>query len=210
MLQDSECAMKDSETTRSTKADKEIKRYICQGKEFLEKQEIATAEWYFRMGLKEIDRHYRPNILRFCYYMLFRYNYYAEDASQETFIAVLKQLKKFDINTNISSWLHGIARHKCVDILRMIKSHKFVPIYEDYEDSHFGIPESYCETLEHLNIMLSKLTNRERAVFIQSYIENMSSEEIARSLNIVNINSYHKVAERLRKKIEQIWKEIES
>lgn len=56
-----------------------------------------------------------------------------EDAVQEVFVKIWKNLKKFDINKKISNWIWEIAKNTALDYLKKRKS----IVFSDYE-SRFG------------------------------------------------------------------------
>lgn len=67
----------------------------------------------------------------------------AEDITQEVFVKVWKNLKKFDKNKNFKTWLFSIAKNTVIDFLRKKKA----------------IPFSYFETVDGENLILNTLAD---------------------------------------------------
>lgn len=56
----------------------------------------------------------------------------AEDITQETFVKVWKNIKKYNINKKFKSWIFSIARNTAIDFMRKRKD----SIFSDYIDQH--------------------------------------------------------------------------
>ena len=194
--------MADCETSNK---DEKIKLYIREGQECLNRGDISDAVCLFRSGLEEIDKQYQSNILRFCQYRLFSYRDYAEDATQETFIAAFKQAEVFDVNASVRSWLYRIAHNKCIDILRRIRHEKFVPIYQDdsvYPEAFSDLPNvpdsSHvfpsidtwldCERIYHMliTVLPTNGAGQRRRSILRYVVEEKSQKDIAQILQISN------------------------
>ena len=63
-----------------------------------------------------VETYQRP-VYNLCYRMLGDANE-AEDASQETFLRVYKNIKRYDHKRPFSTWLLSIAAHHCIDQIR--------------------------------------------------------------------------------------------
>lgn len=127
-----------------------------------------------------------------------------KDITQEVFIKVWKNLKKFNKNkSQFKTWVFTITRNTIIDYLRKKKSLDFsdlendedVPI-EDTIESTLPLPDEEYDKLidkELLNECLSKLSLDERTVLSLYYDEDMNFREIGEALNkpINTIKSYH-------------------
>jgi RNA polymerase sigma-70 factor, ECF subfamily len=60
--------------------------------------------------------HYERSVYRLCYAIL-KDAAQAEDAAQETLIRVWKALPRFDGRAALSTWIHAIARNRCLTAL---------------------------------------------------------------------------------------------
>ena len=92
---------------------------------------------------------YQRPVYNLCYRMLGDANE-AEDASQETFLRVYKNINHYDHKRPFSTWLLSIAAHHCIDQIRkrrlVVVSMDATP-YLDPPDSSPG-PEASFRMLE--------------------------------------------------------------
>jgi len=108
----------------------------------------------------------------------------AEDITQEVFIKVWKNLKKFDPEKNFKAWLFTIARNTTIDFLRKRKNILFTEKEEGFEETIPDIeplPDEIFlrkELGKELEMALSKIRPDFREIIILHYIENMTFEEI--------------------------------
>lgn len=105
----------------------------------------------------------------------------AEDASQEAFIQVYKNLEKFDFNQSFPNWLYSILYKRCLDHLRRRKR-----FYNFYQRVKMEPSQSYCvqppnpSALPKLKEkMLGYLNSRERITLFLWANEGYTSAEIA-------------------------------
>jgi RNA polymerase sigma-70 factor, ECF subfamily len=134
-----------------------------------------------------VETYQRP-VFNLCYRMLGDANE-AEDASQETFLRVYKNIKNYDHKRPFSTWLLSIAAHHCIDQLRkrrmVVISMDALP-YIDPPDNSPG-PETSFHMLEdqrRVENLLKSLNPHDRAAVIMYYWYDFSYEEIAQSLSI--------------------------
>ena len=64
-----------------------------------------------------VESYQRP-VYNLCYRMLGDPND-AEDAAQETFLRVYKNIKRYDHKRSFSTWLLSIAAHLCIDQIQV-------------------------------------------------------------------------------------------
>jgi RNA polymerase sigma-70 factor (ECF subfamily) len=131
----------------------------------------------------------------------------AEDAAQETFVKVWRNLKNIDSQKNFKAWIMEIAKNTCLDIL---KKKKTVPIsaFEDENGFNYlaeSIPStslSPSDLAEHsilsriLNTALEKLSPAYRLVLSLYYKEGLNFREISETLNkpLHTVKSQHRRA----------------
>jgi len=110
----------------------------------------------------------------------------AEDVSQTTFVQAYTDFGRYGGRSSLRSWLRGIARHRCLDMLKML--HR--------EDKHVEHPEtapdvptterSAEEQLQvasfskHLAECLGRLSAEVRDAVVLRYMEELSFEEMAK------------------------------
>jgi len=92
-----------------------------------EKKVYTDAELvqYIKDGKKEyfeliVDR-WGQRLFRYLYHYFAFDTITAEDAVQEVFVHVWKNLDKYDVSKTFSTWLYTVARHRIIDRLRQQK-----------------------------------------------------------------------------------------
>jgi RNA polymerase sigma-70 factor (ECF subfamily) len=134
-----------------------------------------------------VETYQRP-VYNLCYRMLGDPDE-AEDASQETFLRVYKNIQHFDAKRPFTTWLLSIAAHYCIDELRkrhmVILSMDATP-YLDPPDRLPGPEASYhlMEDQKRVQALLKTLNPHDRAAVIMYYWYDFSYEEIAHGLSL--------------------------
>jgi RNA polymerase sigma-70 factor (ECF subfamily) len=151
-----------------------------------------------------IEENWRK-VFNFCWRMLGNRED-AEEAVQQTFIAVIRNIKKFRGECSLKTWLFSIALNEC----RMSKRRRIadvsIAVLEDAiaED---GNPEDEASGREHsamLRTALTQLPLKQRAVITLRINEELTFREIADALgcseNSAKVNFQHGI-NRLKKEI---------
>lgn len=162
----------------------------------------------------EIYEHYQ----HFCWYVangILSDEHLAEDAVQETFLALTRHLDKVEWveSAKTRKFLMTIVKSKAIDILRKKKGESGLSTEElqyDIPDEKTDLLSSYI-SMENYNQLVScvlELDEIYRVVFEYKYIHQLSEQEIADLLNVstkvVSVRFY-----RARKKLqEMIQKEV--
>ncbi len=131
----------------------------------------------------------------------------AEDITQEVFVRVWRNLKKFDQNKSFKTWIFSIAKNASLDFL---KKKKAIPFSEfDTEEGGNRITDTLAdpsplplELLEKagmakiLNVAMEKLSPKYRMVLFLRYNDHFNFREIAESLgeSLNTITSRHRRA----------------
>jgi len=114
----------------------------------------------------------------------------AEDLTQEIFLRVWKNLKKFDSQKSFKTWLFSITRNVCIDYLRRKKTVTFSTLEGDDDKESFSdkiVDESFSivekitrqELEKEMGRYLSRLSEANRAVLILHYNQQLAFREIA-------------------------------
>jgi RNA polymerase sigma-70 factor (ECF subfamily) len=120
----------------------------------------------------------------------------AQDAVQETFIAAIRALPKYRGDAALQTWLYSIAVNACRGQLRQQKRRgKYEGPEEDAEmtTDRKPSPEGSVIARQHADAIwqaVSSLDEKHRLPVILRYYHELSTEEIARVLNI-NLGTVH-------------------
>lgn len=152
----------------------------------------------------------------------------AEDAVQETFLAGIKALARYDGKTPVRYWLRGILRHKVVDYIRKASREIAVDetegneILDSLKFKTFGIPTQHppawkfdpghaYEQTEFWEVFygcMSKLKEKTGLAFTLRELEGLSTEEICKELNLKPNNLWvvlHRARTQLKSCLEANW-----
>jgi RNA polymerase sigma-70 factor, ECF subfamily len=152
----------------------------------------------------------------------------AQDAVQETFLAGIKGLERFDGRVDVKYWLRGILRNKIVDHIRKsVREHPIddregMDIVDSFSFKAFGIanrkprpwqfdPHREYEKTEFWTVFescLSGLKDTMRQAFTLKMLEGMPSDEICKVLNIEPNNLWvlnHRARNQLKTCLEAKW-----
>lgn len=141
----------------------------------------------------------------------------ADDATQEVLIKIWENIDKFNILA-AKTWIIKTTHNLCVDYLRKRKRHsykeisiseEFAEIYSDNESSNNPMIEAHnIIMVEKIKIIIKKLPENLRSVFILYEMQGMKYKEISASLDMP-INSVKVYLMRARKKLQEELKEYE-
>jgi RNA polymerase sigma-70 factor (ECF subfamily) len=126
------------------------------------------------------------------YSFVYRYTGSASDAkdiTQDVFVRVWKNLKKFDQNKKFKTWIFSIAKNSAIDWLRKKKT---IPLSDDIMDT-FAVPAPLVPELS-LTAILEKIPVQYRMILFLRYNDHFFFREIAESLgeNLNTIKSRHR------------------
>lgn len=124
----------------------------------------------------------------------------AEDITQEVFIKVWRNLKKFDRKKSFKTWIFSIAKNACVDRLRKVSSgaKSAAPLYENIIDPSLLPNETFAQksAAGAVNRAVNKLTPKYRLVLSSYYNDNFTFREISQALGepLNTVKSRHRRA----------------
>ena len=153
---------------------------------------------------------YQKPVYNLCYRMLGTPGD-AEDAAQETFLRAYKNLKRYDQKRSFTTWVLSIASHYCIDQLRKRRFNAFS--IDDEENSWLEPPDpvkgpeaviSEQENKEQVQMLLDKLSPKDRAAVVMRYWYEYSYEEIAQELSLT-VSSVKSRLHRSRRKLAGQW-----
>lgn len=159
-----------------------------------ETQLIEQAGAGSLMAFEELISSYEKKIYNYCLRMT-NNREDAEDLTQEVFVRVYKNLKKFKGNSQLSTWIYRIAHNICIDRYRKAKvvtislSQPKGPEDEREMDLPADDPSPEQEALrreqqKYLLEAISRLKPKYRTAIVLRDIQQHSYEEIAEILNL--------------------------
>ncbi|MDD4290434.1 MAG: RNA polymerase sigma factor, partial [Patescibacteria group bacterium] len=114
----------------------------------------------------------------------------ANDVTQDVFVKVWKNLKKFKKNKNFKTWLYAIARNTSIDYLRKKKNINFSDLENDENENILEkIPSEELladEILEIKNLAeilqdaINNLSEKYRTVLLLHYKNDLTFDEISK------------------------------
>jgi len=122
----------------------------------------------------------------------------AEDIAQESFLAAIRSLDRFDRRRPFGPWLHRIVVNRAIDWTRARKLRGEVELSE--ADAAVPEPSEPDETLS----ALARLSPEQRAVIVLRYVLELTPGEIAEALDLPRgtVNS------RLRRGLDALGEEL--
>ncbi|NBB79084.1 MAG: sigma-70 family RNA polymerase sigma factor [Verrucomicrobia bacterium] len=153
----------------------------------------------------------------------------AADCVQDTFLAGIKALDRFDGSRDIKFWLRGIMRNKIVDQIRKsIKENKVdiekedEALLESFWYKYSGIattnpdpwqfnPRKYYDNSEFWVVFdecLAKVKDPARKAFILRVLEDQTTEEVCKAMDITPNYLWvllHRAREQLKVHLEAKW-----
>ena len=126
----------------------------------------------------------------------------ADDVTQEVFFKAYQSLKDFRGESSLYTWLYRITVNIALNSLRKQKVREFFRIDEMFEiaDTSNASPDELVEKEEERNLIeeaISKLPEKQKAVFVLRYYEELPYEDISKILKTsvggLKANYFHAV-----------------
>lgn len=107
----------------------------------------------------------------------------ADDITQEVFIKVWKNIRKFREDAQLSTWIYRIAINSCLSFLKKKRRKFLLPLHDVENELCKKIETSPDIDADSIQLKLQKalltLPEKQRLVFNMKYFEEMKYEEIA-------------------------------
>lgn len=133
-------------------------------------------------AFEQLFQCYAPRIFRFAMGYL-NDRSHAEEVVQETMIAVWKSAKSYKEQSQVSSWILGIARNKALDRARARQREpEFSREKLDRHASARATPEQIAQRetqIERVRAALERLSPEHREVMMLAFYNDLSYSEIA-------------------------------
>jgi RNA polymerase sigma-70 factor (ECF subfamily) len=175
----------------------------------INKDDLLLIEKYLKGDEKSLEiliQRYLKPIYSFAYKYVGN-SQEAEDITQEVFIKVWRNLKKFDKNKNFKPWIFSIAKNTAIDFFKKKKTIPFSQLstLETIIDSS-PLPEELLERKNMLGTLakvLNKLLPKYSKVLFLRHHNDLTFREISQWLNepLNTVKSRHRRAVALLKKL---------
>lgn len=129
-----------------------------------------------------------------------------EDLVQETLLALHLQRGTYDAGIPVTAWVHGIARHKLVDLWRRQgRSDRLFQSFDDLPEAFHPMVNEEGEARRDLGVLLEALPAAQRRSIVDTKLEGLSVADAALregvSESAVKVN-VHRGLKRLAKLIQ--------
>ena len=134
----------------------------------------------------------------------------ADDAAQETFVKVWKNIESFKGDSKLYTWIYRIATNEALNHLRKKKRRFFIPIGDIEHELSSSLDTDIYYSGDEIQLKLQKsllkLPEKQRLVFNMKYFEEMKFKDIAELME-VSVGSLKAQYHHAVKKIEKFIKE---
>lgn len=157
-------------------------------KNLLDEDLARAAQQGDQEAFAELVRRYEKQIFSMAYRLAGDYDE-AADLAQEAFLRIYRMLDRYDPQKKFFSWMYRVAQNSCLNALSK-RPANVIPVEraEEYmADTPAGEPEqNYLnrELREHIDEAIAQLPDNYRDVVYLRYIEDLSYQQIAESLNL--------------------------
>ncbi len=127
---------------------------------------------------------YEPRLLRFSWRWIRDYRV-SEDIVQEVFVAVWRDLRRFDPKYKFSSWIYSICKARCIDEIRKI-TRRPTSISMPDEETWLVVEPSTMDDIDEVDsqkfksAVMNHLDENERLLYELKIVKKQTYEEIAR------------------------------
>ena len=134
----------------------------------------------------------------------------ADDAAQETFVKVWKNIESFKGDSKLYTWIYRIATNEALNHLRKKKRRFFIPVGDIEHELSSSLDTDIYYSGDEIQLKLQKsllkLPEKQRLVFNMKYFEEMKFKDIAEVMD-VSVGSLKAQYHHAVKKIEKFIKE---
>jgi RNA polymerase sigma-70 factor (ECF subfamily) len=170
---------------------------------------IEAAKGGDQEAFRQIVERYQGAVYNLAYRMLGDPEE-AEDAAQEIFVRLYRQLGRYDPERKFSTWTLAIATNYCIDQLRRRRM-QLVPLENiiPWARARDAGPEGEAlsrESRDEVQRLLKQLPEKYRAPLVLRYWEDLSCAEIAEILGVPEgtiKTQIHRARKQLGKMLEQ-------
>ena len=146
--------------------------------------------------LIQLYREYGPSVYRRCFRLL-REREAARDATQEVFVKLLRDVRKFDERASALPWIYRVATNHCLNVLRQGRRHGDTVSSDALEicgDASDTFPERQLAQR-----VLARFDSVTQAIAVGVLVDGMEHEELAGVLGISRRTVHRKLTRFLEK-----------
>ena len=167
----------------------EVSNFVRQSDLTADAELLRLAQQGSRAAWEALYRRYLPSVWRYVHTQVHGDQHAAEDIVSETFLALVRSLKKLDADGGpLYPWLIGVARHKVGDHWRQVghrRDDRLVAGQQQVDPVHWGNPSACLETAEtrrQVAEAMAGLSDEERLVLEWKYVDDLPVHDIAQRL----------------------------
>ena len=164
---------------------------------------VARAQKDDQWAIEELIGRYQQKAYAIAYHMCFGDNEAAEDLTQEVFLRVFRNIKKFRVRSSFYTWFYRIVVNTCIDgIRRLRRREKIFSVWESRENRGESAKEAIerqpdmAEVSNPMRVLNGKqlaqearealmtLSEKQRVVFQLKVVQEMSIADIAQVMKV--------------------------
>jgi RNA polymerase sigma-70 factor (ECF subfamily) len=150
-----------------------------------EERLVLRAQAGDPLALDELLRRYERPLFRHIQ-RLTRDEAASYDALQETYLAILRSIRKLRSRASFRPWAYGVATRTCLKALSKRQRHQHAELSEEPVDP-MPLPDSLASAREEMEALIDRvllLSPRLRAVILLHFFEGLTLREVAAALEI--------------------------
>lgn len=149
---------------------------------------VMSSQAGSRAAFEELARRWMPRVVRYVARTLGRERDSAElvrEVVQETWVAVVRGLRRLEDPTHLPAWLYSIAARKCADAIRTaVRQRRFAATSATSEHERNGDDADDWGRSRDLAAAIGRLPETERSVVHLYYGEDLAVAEVAAVLGV--------------------------
>ena len=166
----------------------------------IDREILQLAKDGDRIAQAEVFKYYKDYVFRSAYYMLKNQDE-ADDIVENVFIKVFSNFVSFDMERSFHPWLSRIILN---ETRTHIKKNRRVYTNQDFVLDNIPSPQHETKEKTHqIQQYMKELSTKDREVIMMRYFQELTVEEIAKTLKITVTNTKVRI-HRATKKLKQI------
>lgn len=142
---------------------------------------VQQAQAGIASAFEQLIVKYQQKVFNQCYFLLNQNRYDAEDAAQEVFCNVCKNIGTFKGEAKFSTWLYQVTRNHCLNILN--KAGRDIMSLQDCTKEMSSNPQTVNPVDDCVRSKVRQLEEIDRSVIALVHFDDLSYEEAAKVLD---------------------------